>query len=111
MADRVVLQVELAKPPGLSEISRVHERRHADVSANQRGVVQREKLPVAPDAGGAGGDSVAAQGRADGGIVVVDLEGTEAVLADVDRALWDTAATLAADKPSDMSHEPGPPGI
>jgi hypothetical protein len=89
----------------------VHQGRHADVPPHQRRVVQREEIPVAPDAGRAGGDAVAGQDRADGGIVVVDLEGTEAVLANVDRALWHTATTLAADEPSDMSHEPGPPGI
>ena len=110
VADRVVLEVELPESPGVPEVPRVHQRRHAHVAADQWLAIERQKIAVAPDARGPRCDALARQDRADGGVVVVDLEGAEAVLADVDRALRNTAAALAADEPSDMSHEPGPPG-
>ena len=58
----------------------------------------------------AGLDAAARQGPVDRGVVVIHLEGTEAVLAHVERALRNAAAALATDEPSDERHEPGPPG-
>src|SRR5262249_34177538 len=106
VADRVVLEVELVKTPRLSEIPRAHQGRQAHVVANQRVAGEGEEVAVAPDAGRARRDAVARQDRADRGIVVLDLEWAEALLADVDGALRDAATALAADEPSDMRHEP-----
>src|SRR5262249_44017699 len=110
VADRVVLEVKLADAPGRLEVPRAHERGQSHVVTDRGLPVQRQEVLVAPDAGWARRDPIPGQDRADGGVVVVDLEGTEAVLADVGGTLWNAAATLAANKPADEGHEPGPPG-
>ena len=68
--------------------------------ADQRVAVERQEIAVAPDAGRARRDAVARQDRANRGVVVLDLEGAEAVFANVDGALRDAATALAADEPS-----------
>ena len=87
MAHGVVLDVELRDAELLAEVARAHEGREAD-RLPQRGLtvraqVERQQVGVAPDAVGPALDARAGHTRADDGIVVVDLEGAEAELADV----------------------------
>jgi hypothetical protein len=87
VAHRVVLDVELLDAELLGEVSRAHQRREADRLADVRvslGQVQRQQVGVAPDAWGTRLDALAAHEGADDLVVVVDLERTEAELADVD---------------------------
>ena len=85
--DRVVLDVELADAPLGGQVARAHQRGEADRAADRRPAVheiERQQIGVAPDRFGAGLDARAADARADHLVVVLDLEGTEAELADVD---------------------------
>jgi hypothetical protein len=111
VAHSIVLQIELAESPGLAEVPRAHQRRHPHVPTDHGVSVEGQEVSVPPDAGRTRRDALPRQDRADRGVVVVDLEGAEAGLADVDRALRDTVAALPTDEPSDVRHEPGPPGI
>src|SRR5512145_493256 len=105
MTDGVVLQVQLAEAPRLAQVPGADQRRHPDVAPDGRLAVEREEVAVAPDAGGAGLDAAARQGPVDRGVVVIHLEGTEAVLAHVERALRNATAALATDEPSNERHE------
>jgi hypothetical protein len=87
MAHRIVLDVELPHAELLGQIPRANERGEAHRLSNGGfafRLVQRQEIRVPPDAGGARLDALPADELADHLVVIVDLEGTEAELADVD---------------------------
>jgi hypothetical protein len=83
VADGIVLDPHLATTQLIGEIPRSHQRREADVMADSQIPFHGQQVLVPPHAGRSRGDRLASHHAAKSVVVVVDLEGTEAELADV----------------------------
>src|SRR5262249_50295959 len=84
---RVILDVELRDTQGVGQAIGPHERREADMAANGRLVVEGQQFAVAPHRARARLDGAPGGRAADRLVVVFDLEGTEVLRAEVQRAL------------------------
>ena len=96
MADRVVLHPYLADPELLREVLRPHEGGEAHVVPDRDVALDRQQLAVPPHARRAGRDRLARDEALEGLVVVIDLEGTEAELTDVNGSCAVGAAAFAA---------------
>src|SRR5206468_2768115 len=104
VADRIVLDPDLAAAELVGEVLRADERREPDVVADRDVALDRQQVLVSPHRGWPGGDRRARDDGLERVVPVVDLERTEAELADVDGGGGVAAPALAAPQAIQLLH-------
>src|SRR5439155_7997066 len=106
--ERVVLHPHLAEPESGGEAVGADQRREPGAEVDRVAPVDGQEVGVAPDARRPGCDLLAADGRPDGVVVVVDLERPEAPLASEDGRDLVLAAALPTSKILHIRHADAP---
>src|SRR5712692_11431742 len=100
--DGVVLEIELVQAELRAEIVGPHERREAGVESRRGLALDGEKVYVAPEALRPRLNRLAGEGCLDRLVVVLNFQGTEAHIADMEGDSGVFLSALPADQPFDL---------
>src|SRR5262249_28164739 len=106
VVDRVVLDPQVSYPQHGGQPVGADERGEPRVQADGGLALDGEQLAITPQVSRPTLDGLARHHAPDGVVVVLDFQGTEARLADVQRGDGGFGAALAAPEPFGMAHEP-----